>query len=138
MMNLIQNLSYYMSVEVIEPAWVGLVSAISNCLTVDEVLSKHGDFLNSCLHDCLLSNTQLLATVKKLLSVCKDFAQYMQNLTDTVEDFVEDIKRYDLQFNSVLVSLLDRISQLGRDNYNEKVLNILHRSALNFRTFSRY
>jgi len=131
MMNLIQNLSYYMSVEVIEPAWVGLVSAISNCLTVDEVLSKHGDFLNSCLHDCLLSNTQLLATVKKLLSVCKDFAQYMQNLTDTVEDFVEDIKRYDLQFNSVLVSLLDRISQLGRDNYNEKVLNILHRLDFN-------
>ena len=35
--------------------------------------------------------------------------------------------RYDLQFNSVLASLLDRISQLGRDNYNEKVLNILHR-----------
>ena len=127
MMNLIQNLSYYMCVEVIEPAWSGLVTGISDCLTVDEVLTKHGDFLNSCLHDCLLSSPQLLATVKKLLCVCSDFAHYMQNLTDTVEDFVEDIKRYDLQFNSVLVSLLDRISQLGRDNYNEKVLNILHR-----------
>ena len=34
---------------------------------------------------------------------------------------------YDLQFNSVLASLLDRISQLGRDNYNEKVFNNLHR-----------
>ena len=31
------------------------------------------------------------------------------------------------QFSSVLFSLLDRISQLGRDNYNEKVLNVLHR-----------
>jgi hypothetical protein len=27
----------------------------------------------------------------------------------------------------VLFSLLDRISQLGRDNYNEKVLNVLYR-----------
>ena len=27
----------------------------------------------------------------------------------------------------MLFSLLDRISQLGRDNYNEKVLNVLHR-----------
>jgi hypothetical protein len=32
--------------------------------------------------------------------------------------------RYDLQFNSVLASLPDRISQLGRDNYTEKVLGI--------------
>ena len=76
----------------------------------------------------MIFSPQLLATVKKLLCVCSDFAHYMDNLTDTVEDFVEDIKRYDLQFNSVLASLLDRISQLGRDNYNEKVLNILHRS----------
>jgi len=131
MMNLIQNLSYYMCVEVIEPAWGGLVTAVAECSTIDEVLSKHSDFLNSCLHDCLLSSPQLLATVKKLLCVCSDFALYMDNLTDAVEDFVEDIKRYDLQFNSVLASLLDRISQLGRDNYNEKVLNILHRLDFN-------
>ena len=45
---------------------------------VDEVLAKHSDFLNSCLHDCLLSSPQLLATVKKLLNVCSDFALYMQ------------------------------------------------------------
>ena len=93
MMNLIQNLSYYMCVEVIEPAWGGLVTAVAECSTIDEVLSKHSDFLNSCLHDCLLSSPQLLATVKKLLCVCSDFALYMDNLTDAVEDFVEDIKR---------------------------------------------
>jgi len=131
MLNLIQNLSYYMCVEVIEPAWTSLVSGISQCSSIDEVLMKHGDFLNCCLHDCLLSSPQLLATVKKLLCVCSDFALYMQNLTETVEDFLEDVKRYDLQFNSVLASLLDRISQLGKDNYNEKVLNILHRLDFN-------
>jgi len=131
MLNLIQNLSYYMCVEVVEPAWNSLVTSIAECFTIDEVLAKHGDFLNCCLHDCLLSSPQLLATVKKLLSVCAEFAAYMQNLTDCAEDFIEDVKRYDLQFNSVLTSLLDRISQLGRDNYNEKVLNILHRLDFN-------
>ena len=68
-----------------------------------------------------------------------------QNLGDCGDTFTEDIARYDLQvpfcakkiglticnfslqFSSVLFSLLDRISQLGRDNYNEKVLNVLHR-----------
>jgi len=131
MLNLIQNLSYYMCVEVVEPAWNILVQSIAECTTIDEVLTKHGDFLNSCLHDCLLSSQQLLATVKKLLSVCAEFSTYMQNLTDNSDDFVEDVKRYDLQFNSVLASLLDRISQLGRDNYNEKVLNMLHRLDFN-------
>jgi len=131
MLNLIQNLSYYMCVEVVEPAWNSLVTSISECTTIDEVLAKHGDFLNCCLHDCLLSSPQLLATVKKLLSVCAEFAAYMQNLTERAGDFVDDVQRYDLQFNSVLASLLDRISQLGRDNYNEKVLNILHRLDFN-------
>ena len=94
MLNLIQNLSYYMCVEVVEPAWNSLVTSITNCITIDEVLTKHGDFLNCCLHDCLLSSPQLLATVKKLLCVCADFAQYMQNLqfSDAVE-FTEDVKR---------------------------------------------
>lgn len=91
MLNLIQNLSYYMSVEVVEPAWHTLVTEISTCSTVDEVLlllyftdfllqvlAKHSDFLNCCLHDCLLSSPALLATVKKLLGVCSDFATYMQ------------------------------------------------------------
>merc|ERR1712029_1177325 len=90
-------MGYYMSVEVVEPAWHTLAADIASCNTVDEVLAKHSDFLNSCLHDCLLSSPQLLATVKKLLNVCSGFALYMDNLTDAVEDFVEDIKRYYLQ-----------------------------------------
>ena len=82
-----------MCVEVVEPAWNILVQSIAECTTIDEVLTKHGDFLNSCLHDCLLSSQQLLATVKKLLSVCAEFSTYMQNLTDNSDDFVEDVKR---------------------------------------------
>ena len=38
--------------------------------------------------------------------------------------------RYDLQFSSVLFSLLDRISQLGRDNYNEKERKLKHNIQL--------
>ena len=82
-------------VEVMEPAWNSLVTSIVECTTINEVLAKHRDFLNCCLclHDCLLSSPQLPATVKKLLSVCAEFAAYMQNLTDCAEDFIEDFKR---------------------------------------------
>jgi gamma-tubulin complex component 2 len=83
MLNLIQNLSYYMFVEGVEPAWNSLVTSIAKCITIDEeVLAKHGDFLDCCLHDYLLSRQHLLATVKKL-----------QNLTDCAEDFIEDMNK---------------------------------------------
>jgi hypothetical protein len=37
---------------------------------------------------------QLLGTVKKLLGVCADFAEYMQNLRHSgTEDFNEDVAR---------------------------------------------
>jgi len=132
MLNLLQNLSYYMAVEVIEPAWHSLVTSIEGCTTVDQVLVAHSSFLNSCLQDCLLSSPHLLASVKKLLGVCTAFSDYMHTIDrQATHQFIEDMERYDLEFSSVLFSLLDKISQLGRDNYNEKILNILHRLDFN-------
>lgn len=94
MLNLLQNLSYYMMFEVVEPAWAELVAGIRTCATVDDVLVRHGDFLNSCLHDCLLSSPQLLSTVKKLLRLCAEFCDYMQNLGQASSaEFNEDIAR---------------------------------------------
>ena len=100
---------------------------------VDQVLQIHSDFLSTCLNDCLLSNTQLLSTVKKLLGVCSEFSDFMNQL-ESLEDFApfeDDVNKFDLRFTSVLVSLLDRISQLARENYNEKMLNILYRLDFN-------
>ena len=36
-----------------------------------------------------------------------------------------------MTFTAALVTLLDRISQLARENYNEKILNILYRLDFN-------
>jgi hypothetical protein len=47
----------------VEPAWHSLLSSLSSCTTVDDVLAKHGDFLNNCLHDCLLSSPQVSALI---------------------------------------------------------------------------
>jgi hypothetical protein len=48
---------------------------------------------------------QLLGTVKKLLGVCADFSEYMQNLRHSgADDFTEDVAR--------LVSLKVVIHQL--------------------------
>lgn len=135
MLHFLQNLEYYMTFEVLEPTWEDLIAKITGgkVANVDQVLQIHSDFLSTCLNDCLLSNPQLLTTVKKLLGVCSEFSCYMSNLEslENFEAFEEEVNKFDLRFTAVLVSLLDRISQLARENYNEKMLNILYRLDFN-------
>ncbi len=79
MLNFLQNLEYYMTFEVLEPNWEGMIAKIRSgrVANVDQVLEIHSDFLSTCLNDCMLSSPQLLRTVKKLLGVCIDFADFM-------------------------------------------------------------
>lgn len=141
MLNFLQNLEYYMTFEVLEPNWEDMIAKIRSgkVSNVDQVLQIHTDFLTTCLNDCLLSNPSLLTTVKKLLKVCCEFSEYMKAASsgssslpfESEETFVEDTAKFDLRFTSVLMSLLDKIAQLARENYNEKILNILHRLDFN-------
>ncbi len=136
MLNFLQNMEYYMTFEVLEPNWEGMVAKIRSgrVTNVDHVLEIHSDFLSTCLNDCMLSSPDLLRTVKKLLNICVSFAGFMDDFArdcDDVDSFSDAVSKYDMQFDSVLISLLDRIAQMGRDNYNERVLNILHRLDFN-------
>ena len=75
-----------------EPAWNSLVSSIAECTTIVEVLAKHRVFL-CCLHNYLLSSMQLLATVKKLLSVCAEFAAHTQIVLRTLSNMLRGRRR---------------------------------------------
>nr|CAD7569218.1 unnamed protein product [Timema californicum] len=169
MLNCIQNLEYYMMVEVIEPNWLAFLSKINNVNNVDEVLVCHSDFLDTCLKDCMLTNPDLLRIVNSLMSACEQFCQFMQQMTKYYVDaeltsmlgpgyegsdtycespepptntsikecsggsFKQRINKFDDEFTSVLVTLLDNISSLGRENNSEKLVNVLYR--LNFNAF---
>jgi hypothetical protein len=43
------------------------------------------------------------------------------------DSFEQSIAKFDLQFTAILVGLLDKISELGRENNSEKLLNVLYR-----------
>ena len=90
-----------MSFEVLEPTWEDLIAKISvgKVSNVDQVLQIHSDFLSTCLNDCLLSNTQLLSTVKKLLGVCSEFSYYMNELVRTHHMFSRILKFLFVQSN---------------------------------------
>nr|CAD7424316.1 unnamed protein product [Timema monikensis] len=166
MLNCIQNLEYYMMVEVIQPNWLAFLSKMNDVNNVDEVLVCHSDFLDTCLKDCMLTNPDLLRIVNSLMSACEQFCQFMQQMTKYYVDaeltsmlgpgyegsdtycespepltntsinecsggsFKQRINKFDDEFTSVLVTLLDNISSLGRENNSEKLVNVLYSTVI--------
>lgn len=140
MLGCLQNLQYYMCIEVLEPSWSALIQSLNKVNNVDEVLERHSDFQESCLGDCMLTSPQLLRAVTSLCSVCVKFCAFIQstpcggaNTEPCGESFSRSVARYDLQFTAALLLMLAVVGQLARGNNTSKLLNLMAR--LNFNTF---
>ncbi|GFN75493.1 gamma-tubulin complex component [Plakobranchus ocellatus] len=137
MLNFVQNFEYYMMSEVIEPNWHDFQQNMAKVSNVDEVLAFHGDFLDCCLKDCMLTSTELLRIVHKLLVVCVTFSNYVQVLAEHVDRILEDenfeqtIVRFDTNFSRHLLELLDKIMDENTKTYEHKLFNIIYRLDFN-------
>jgi gamma-tubulin complex component 2 len=71
MLVFVQQLLYFCTAEVIEPNWQALMNRLSAkedskdgttpaVRTVDELMQNHVDFLDTCLKECMLTNSRLL------------------------------------------------------------------------------
>uniref|UniRef100_A0A2C9LH46 Gamma-tubulin complex component n=1 Tax=Biomphalaria glabrata TaxID=6526 RepID=A0A2C9LH46_BIOGL len=100
MLNFVQNFEYYMMFEVIEPNWHTFQQNMAKVTNVDDVLAYHTDFQESCLEECMLTSTELLRIVHKLLVVCITFSNYVQRVSQTtmVESEVERLRDSTLQY----------------------------------------
>lgn len=78
MMNAVQNIGYYMMIEVIEPNWHHFLQNMKKVENVDEVLAVHQDFLDSCLKNCMLTDSTLLRHTTKLFKVSARFCEFIQ------------------------------------------------------------
>lgn len=85
MLNFIQNLEYYMMIEVIEPKWHIFLNRMETVSNIDDVLNHHGDFLHSCLEVCMMTNVGLLQIIHKLMVVCITFCNCIKRLNDSLE-----------------------------------------------------
>ncbi|KAI8985169.1 gamma-tubulin complex component protein, partial [Pilobolus umbonatus] len=65
MLAFIQQFAYYITNEVLEPNWHKLEMNLNHISTVDQVLQYHSDYLDSCLKECMLTNSKLLRVMEK-------------------------------------------------------------------------
>lgn len=78
MMNAIQNLEYYMMIEVIEPVWHVFMQQMAKAKNIDDVLSFHEDFLDHCLKNCMLTYPELLKRIMSVCNCCINFCQFIE------------------------------------------------------------
>lgn len=79
MLHFLQNLQYYMHVEVIEPRWHELLDRVAGATNIDDVVAHHSQFLTIILAECLLTSPDLLKLLTKLITLCLLFAEQITN-----------------------------------------------------------
>ncbi|XP_055388883.1 gamma-tubulin complex component 2 homolog isoform X2 [Condylostylus longicornis] len=135
MMNAVQNIEYYMMIEVIEPNWHVFIEKMNNVENVDEVLNVHQDFLDQCIRNCMLTYPHVLRSIIKLCKICLNFCEFIQTESSLApsDTFSERVKRFDLEFTGLLIGLLKQINEVATENSADRCINLVHR--INFNSF---
>ncbi|KAL2315838.1 Spindle pole body component alp4 [Schizosaccharomyces pombe] len=122
MLSFVQKIIYYTTSEVIETHWGKFMGELENARTVDNLMQEHIDFLDTCLKECMLTNSRLLKVQSKLLNTCAMFASYTSTFTRSLyllenseESFDEGrmdkmeeiLRRYEDSFSRHLKSLVN-------------------------------
>ncbi|XP_037939235.1 gamma-tubulin complex component 2 homolog isoform X2 [Teleopsis dalmanni] len=134
MMNAIQNLEYYMMIEVIEPNWHIFLQKMEKVQNVDEVLFLHRDFQDTCIRNCLLSDEfRLSRIIYPLCKICLKFCDFIQVETALAptDTFSQRVKTFDLEFSELVINLLSEINKVVVKYSSESFLNLVHRMNFN-------
>ncbi|PFH59581.1 hypothetical protein XA68_12125 [Ophiocordyceps unilateralis] len=109
MLVFVQQLLYYCTAEVMEPNWNRFIARLyrpglaassdaeaeqrqtTRTRTVDELMQDHVDFLDTCLKECMLTNSKLLRIHSKLMQTCTVFAAYTNWLTRELDKADPDL-----------------------------------------------
>eukprot|EP00127_Corallochytrium_limacisporum_P004564 Clim_evm4s168 gene=Clim_evmTU4s168 len=139
MINFIKSLTHYMAYEVIDPAFHAFQQQLPQLQTVDELITAHNDFLDTCIKQCMLSNQKLMKIISKLTGICIIYCNYLKRFLSGVgvmggpdgdftltqraeimeslqtlandETFMRTMRRFDDNFTSQMHSLLDTLLQ---------------------------
>ncbi|XP_063707675.1 gamma-tubulin complex component 2 homolog [Culicoides brevitarsis] len=130
MMNAIQNIEYYLMIEVIEPNWHLFFQKLGKVKNIDDVLVAHQEFLDHCLQNCMLTYPTLLKSVMSVCNICIEFCEFIQVESERKVDsgFQEKVQKFSEDFTVKILALLRQIHDLSSQNISDtKFLNLVHR-----------
>lgn len=135
MMNAIQNIEYYMMVEVIEPNFDSFFNKLHHVKNIDEVLMCHDDFLQICLRDCMLTNSTLLNCIIQLCDICLEYSKFLVvEMKKTCNGNTDErVIIFSSKFTEKILELLNKLNAAYSNNHTEKFVSLIHR--INFNLF---
>ena len=82
MLQFVRSVHYYVTFGVLEPHWERFSRALKDrrFTSVDEINSTHTDFLDTCLRECMLTNSKIVQLLSMSWSTCFKFAALVSDL----------------------------------------------------------
>ncbi|ORE20229.1 hypothetical protein BCV71DRAFT_89003 [Rhizopus microsporus] len=124
MLAFVQQFTYYVTNEVLEPNWRRLESNLMTVSTVDQVLQYHSDFLDTCLKQCMLTTGRLLQIFEKLIKACIKFTTLAEKFNRVLNQLEEE-QSQDV-FGMPKVGLKDTPTTIVFENSQRRLGEIEH------------
>lgn len=97
MINFIKNIIYYFFNEVIEPNYLSFLDDLSQSKSIDDIILNHDKFLDNCLKECLLHDSDTLVLLNEIIQTC---LVYSKVIIKYYNSFIADIKlNYDIDYD---------------------------------------
>lgn len=103
MLQFVRTVHYYVCFGVLEPHWERFSTALKErrFSSIDEITDTHMDFLDTCLRECMLTNSKLVQLLGMAWSTCSKFASLMADLNTRLAS--TRVLLNDSVFNEVMV-----------------------------------
>lgn len=133
MIQAVQNIEYYTMVEVIEPNFHMFLEKLQKVNNIDEVLQYHGEFLEHCLQNCMITSPDLLECITELCNLCLEFSNLLiaeseSKYTLAIQGKVDT---FSILFTETLLKFLHKINEASSQNSNAKFVSLIHRINFN-------
>lgn len=142
MLQFLRNMLFYAVADVLEPNWRTFEASFEAATTIDEILTFHSRFLDTCISQCMLSNENHIRVFYSVSKVCLLFASYTEQFTsgltsgtpsDSIEALMSErkygatIAKFETAFDSNLRDLLDGLSNLSKQRVSSHLANLCER-----------
>ncbi len=98
MINFIKSIIYYFFNEVIEPNYLRFLDDLSHAKSIDDIISNHDKFLDNCLKECLLDDSDILVLLNDIISTClvysKIIIKYYNVCISELKPEYDDVENY--------------------------------------------